>query len=421
MHSPGDNVIPDGVTLAADLGFTPWDIGFVSNPYDAYRRMRNEAPVAFNGETGQFVITRYDDVNSLLRDKRLGRTYLHVASHEEFGRPADPEMQQPFWDLVRNGMLDREPPDHTRLRRLVSKTFTPRMIEGLRPRMEALATQLVEQLLDATANGGVADLKAIVAEPLPVAVIADMLGVPEEDRHHLRPWSADIVGMYELNPGDETAQRAVRACIEFTDYLVGLARERKRNPKDDLITALANVVDEGETLTEGELVGTCALLLNAGHEATVNTTVTGWNALFNNPDQLHRIKDDHALIPSAVEELMRFDTPLQMFERWVLEDIEVQGVPIPRGYEVALIYGSANRDERQFADPDTLDVGRSHNPHITFGAGIHFCLGAPLARLELQTSFRTLLERIPTIKAVQPASWAPGYITRGLSELPVTR
>jgi cytochrome P450 len=330
-------------------------------------------------------------------------------------------MQKPFWDLVRNGMLDREPPDHTRLRRLVSKTFTPKMIEGLRPRMEALAIELVEQLMDETANGGVADLKTIVAEPLPVAVIADMLGVPEEDRHHLRPWSADIVGMYELNPSDETAQRAVQACIDFSDYLVGLARERKRNPQDDLITALANVMDEGETLTEGELVGTCALLLNAGHEATVNTTVTGWNALFNNPDQLQRVKDDHSLIPSAVEELMRFDTPLQMFERWVLEDIEVQGVHIPRGYEVALIYGSANRDERQFTDPDRLDVGRTHNPHITFGAGIHFCLGAPLARLELQTSFRTLLERMPTMTAVQPANWGPGYITRGLAELPVTR
>lgn len=409
--------VPD----ALSFGFNPWDKDFVAYPYDVYRRMRQEAPVAFNPRTEQYVITRFNDVNELLRDKRLGRSYLHIASHEEFGRPNDPEMLEPFWTLVRNGMLDREPPDHTRLRRLVSKAFTPRMVESLRPGIETLARTLTEQLRDETANGNVADLKKILAEPLPVTVIADLLGVPESDRHHLRPWSADICGMYELNPSDETARKAVQACIDFTDYLVELARFRKKNPGDDLISQLAIVADEGDTLTEGELVGTCALLLNAGHEATVNTTVNGWNALFNNPDEFNKLKAAKELVPSAVEELMRYDTPLQMFERWVLEDIQVQGVHIPKGVEVALIFGSANHDDNEFATPDKLVLDREHNPHITFGAGIHFCLGAPLARIELQTSFKTVLDLMPDIKPVQPANWGPGYIIRGLEDLPVTR
>lgn len=406
---------------AFDLGFNPWDPSFVAYPYDVYRRMRDEAPVAFNAKTNQFVFTRFEDVNELLRDRRLGRTYLHIASHEEFGRPNDPEMLEPFWTLVRNGMLDREPPDHTRLRRLVSKAFTPKMAEALRPRIKDLATTLTQQLLDETTNGNTADLKSILAEPLPVTVIAELLGVPEEDRKYLRPWSADIVGMYELNPSDETAQRAVKACIDFTDYLVELSRERRKNPKDDLITGLALVADEGDTLTEGELVGTCALLLNAGHEATVNTTVNGWNALFNNPYEFNRLKQNHGMVNSAVEELMRYDTPLQMFERWVLEDFEIHGVTVPKGYEIALVFGSANHDEREFQDAAHLQLDREHNPHITFGAGIHFCLGAPLARIELQESFRTVLELAPDLKPVQDANWGPGYIIRGLADLPVTR
>lgn len=414
-------IAPEGVTTALSLGFNPWDPEFVARPYAAYQRMRDEAPVSFNEATGQFVFTRYEHVDALLRDRRLGRSYLHVADHAEFGQPEDPALLEPFWTLVRNGMLDREPPDHTRLRRLVSKAFTPRMIESLRPRVEALAAQLVDRLHDETANGNVADLKALLAEPLPVTVIAEMLGVPEADRHLLRPWSADICGMYELNPSDEAARTAVRACIEFSDYLIALSRERRQHPQDDLITALTQVVDDGEVLSEGELVGTCALLLNAGHEATVNTTVNGWNALFEHPDQSQRLREDRALVPRAVEEMMRFDTPLQMFERWVLEDIEVEGVAIPRGVEVALVFGSANHDDSVFSDAATFDVGREHNPHISFGAGIHFCLGAPLARMELQTSFATVLDRMPTIQPVQPADWGPGYIIRGLRTLPVTR
>jgi cytochrome P450 len=317
-------------------------------------------------------------------------------------------------------MLDREPPDHTRLRRLVSKAFTPRMVEQLRPRVRAMADALVDDLLDAGSDGGVVDLKALVAEPLPVAVIAEMLGVPQPDRHLLRPWSADICLMYELNPPPSSEERAVRASVEFSDYLRELVRARRNDPHDDLISLLSQVVDEGERLTEDELIGTCVLLLNAGHEATVNVTGNGWLALFRHPDALREVRTDPALLSGAIEELMRYDTPLQMFERWVLEDIVVQGVPIPRGAEVALLFGSANRDPARFAEPDRLDLRRTDNAHLSFGAGVHFCLGAPLARVELQESYSAVLNRVPGIALAQEPEWSPGYIIRGLETLPVT-
>src|SRR5215218_6844713 len=367
--------------------FDPWSAEFVAWPYDVYAQLRQESPVWFFERTGQYMVSRYVDVNALLRDRRLGRTYLHVASHEEMGHPPDPEHLAPFWKLIRDGMLDREPPDHTRLRRLVSKAFTPRMVEQLRPRIAAIADRLVDRLVDAGSDGSPVDLISVVAEPLPVTVIAEMLGVPEADRHLLRPWSAQIVGMYELNPSPEAERIAVRACEEFSAYLRGLARARRERPGDDLISALAGVLDQGDRLTEDELIGTCVLLLNAGHEATVNVTGNGWWALFRNPAELERLRTDLSLVPTAVEELMRYDTPLQMFERWVLEDVELHGQKVAKGQELALLFGSANHDPQVFDRPDALDVGREPNPHMSFGAGIHFCLGAPLARVELLTSF----------------------------------
>jgi cytochrome P450 len=389
--------------------FDPWSPLFVAHPYDVYASLRENEPVSWFEPTGQWLISRHDDVDALLRDRRLGRTYLHVATHSEMGRPDDPDHLAPFWHVVRNGMLDLEPPDHTRLRRLVSQAFTPRRVEALRSTVGRIADRLVD---DFVAGGG-GDLIARVAEPLPVTVIAAMLGVPETDRHLLRPWSADICGMYELNPSQEAADRAVRACLEFSEYLRGLAAKRRADPQDDLISALTQV----DGLTEDELVGTCVLLLNAGHEATVNTTGNGWWALFRNPGELERLRASPDLLPTAIEELMRYDTPAQMFERWVLEDISVRGVDLPRGSEVALLFGSANHDPAVFTDPARLDVGRTDNPHISFGAGIHYCLGAPLARIELMASFGALLAKAPAMKLVETPKWKPGYIIRGLESL----
>ncbi|MER6557811.1 cytochrome P450 [Streptomyces sp. NPDC001027] len=404
------------MAAADDLSFDPWDPAFVADPYPAYAELRERGRVICYEPTGQWLVPGHADVSALLRDRRLGRTYQHRFTHEEFGRTAPPAEQEPFHTLNDHGMLDLEPPDHTRIRRLVSKAFTPRTVERLKPYVHRLAGELVDGL--ARAGGG--DLLSDVAEPLPVAVIAEMLGIPEADRGPLRPWSADICGMYELNPSQETAAKAVRASVEFTAYLRELIAERRKEPGDDLISGLIAAHDEGDRLTEQEMISTAVLLLNAGHEATVNATVNGWWALFRNPDQLAALRADHSLAPSAVEELMRYDTPLQLFERWVLDDIEIDGVTVPRGAEIAMLFGSANHDPAVFADPGRLDLTRADNPHISFSAGIHYCIGAPLARIELAASMTALLERAPTLALAAEPRRKPNFVIRGLEGLPVT-
>jgi cytochrome P450 len=393
--------------------FRPDDPSFIADPYPAYDELRAQGPIHYDARTGHWLVTRHADVNALLRDRRFGRTYLHVANHTDMGRAEEPAGEAPFWHLIRNGMLDREPPDHTRLRSLVSKAFTLRRIEEMRSGIQAL----VDRLVDAALERGEFDLLGAVVEPLPVTVIADLLGVPEADRGLLRPWSSEICLMYELNPSPDYARRAVQASIEFGDYLRDLARTRRARPGTDLISALAQVVEAGERLTGDELIGTCVLLLNAGHEASVNGAGNGWWALFRHPDQLARLRADRSLVPTAVEELLRFDSPLHLFERWVLEDVDICDVRVPKGAELGLLFGSANRDPEVFDSPGTLDLGRHPNPHLSFGAGIHFCLGAPLARLELQISFETILRRMPRLELVAEPQWKPTYILRGLREL----
>ncbi|MEU7063879.1 cytochrome P450 [Streptomyces sp. NPDC053429] len=396
------------------MRFDPWDAAFVADPYPAYRELREQGRAVWSQATGQWLVPHYADVSALLRDRRLGRTYVHRFTHEEFGRQAPPPEHEPFHVLNGNGLLDLEDPAHARVRRLVAKAFTPRTVERLAPAVERLAGELAGALL---ADGG-GDLLTAVAEPLPVAVIAELLGIPESDRALLRPWSADICGMFELRPDEETAQRAVRASVEFSDYLRALIAERRGRPGTDLISGLIAAHDEGGRLSEQEMISTCVLLLNAGHEATVNTTVNGWWALFRNPAQLEDLRRHPEKLSTAVDELMRYDTPLQMFERWVLDEIRIGDSVIPRGAEVALLFGSANRDPARFENPDALDLVRDDNPHLSFGAGIHYCLGAPLARLELKASFGALLAAgAPPLRLVEEPQWRDGYVIRGLREL----
>ncbi|MFE9043741.1 cytochrome P450 [Streptomyces sp. NPDC012421] len=391
--------------------FDPWSPAFVADPYPAYAELRAAGRAHWYGPTRQWLVPHHEDVSALLRDRRLGRTYTHRFTHEEFGREAPDPRHEPFHTLNDHGLLDLEGADHGRIRRLVSKAFTPRTVERLAPTVRELAARLVGELV--AAGGG--DLQAAVAEPLPVAVIAAMLGVPEEDeeRAMLRPWSAAICGMFELNPSEETARRAVDASLAFSGYLRELIARRRADPGEDLISALIGV----EELTEQEMISTCVLLLNAGHEATVNTTVGGvWTLL------RHGAWASPALAPenlsTAVDELLRHDTPLQMFERWVLDDIELGGTVIPRGAEVALLFGSANRDPARFGPTaDTLDLTRADNPHVTFGAGVHYCLGAPLARLELAAVFGELLRRAPGLRLVAEPVRTPGYVIRGFESL----
>ena len=399
----------------ADLGYAPADPAFVADPYPALARLRAEAPVAYDAGTHQWLVSRFADVDALLRDKRLGRTHLHVASFEEWGRPMPPAWQDPFWHLQRHQLIDMEPPDHTRLRRLVLTAFTPRTVASQRPRIQAI----VDGLVDRARAMGEFDMLGDLIEDLPVNVIADMLAVPPADRGCLRPWSADITLMFELGISESMQRRAVAASAEFTAYMEDLLRERRARPGDDLLSDLIRVAETGDALTDDEVVATAILLLNAGHEASVNGAGNSWWALFRHPASLSRLRADPDLARTAVDELLRFDTPAPMFERWVLEDVEVAGVRIPRGQELALLFASANRDQDAFDRADEIVLDRKPNPHVAFGAGIHFCLGAPLARLELEILYRSIVERLPTLELVREPRWKPRFVLRGLESLPV--
>jgi len=314
-----------------------------------------------------------------------------------------------------------EPPEHPRLRRLIAAAFARGHVERLRPWVEDLAARLVAGLLEAASGGNVVDLVPSYADELPVAVIAELLGVPEADRAQLRPWSNAIVKMYEYDRPPPVGSAAESAAAEFVAYLRELAALRRTTPADDLISHLVSVRDaDGDRLTEDELVTTCILLLNAGHEATVNVTCNGMFALLRNPEELARLRADPGLIPTAVEELMRYDSPLQLFERTAVRDVEIGDVTLRQGQKVAALLGSANRDPAVFADPDRLDLARADNPHISFGAGIHFCIGAPLARVELQASFAALLAGTDTIELAGEPVRRPEFVIRGLADLPVT-
>jgi cytochrome P450 len=398
------------------MQFDPLSPEFKRNPYPTYATLREEAPIFFDDNMRFWFVSRHDDVSAILRDRRFGRTIEHIMTREEAGLPPRNPAYASFHKLGAHSMFDKEPPDHTRLRSLVHKVFTPRRVELLRGKIEGFSNDLIDKALP---NGRM-DLLEDFAVPIPVTVIAEMLGIPEADRHHLRPWSNDIVKLYELNHTPEQAQRAIAAAEDFSDYLRNLARQRKREPQDDLITALATVEEAGDVLTEDELISTCVLLLNAGHEATVNVMGNGMLALFQNPDQFAMLRENPALLPTAVEELMRYDSPLQLFRRWVLEDVTYKGVEFKQGQEIALLFGSANRDPLVFDQPDTLDITRQENPHISFSLGIHYCLGAPLARLELQTSFAALLRRLPNLRLAAEPEYREGYVIRGLQELIVT-
>lgn len=394
---------------------------FVADPYPLLAELRERRPVFFDPVWNKVFFARYDDIAALLRDRRLGRAILHVLSRDELGWPPPDPRTRAFDHFQSHHMLDNEPPKHTRLKGLMLKAFTTGRVEGLR----ATIQEIVDGLIDRVQDRGEMDLLADFAEALPVAVIAALLGVPDADRHLLRPWSAKIVKLYELGYTDEQAREANQAVAEFSSYIRGLAAERRARPRDDLVSALVRVEEQGQTLTEDELVANCILLLNAGHEASVNGTTLGILSLHRHPDQMVLARaaaraGDREFFKTAVEELLRYDTPLPMFERWVLADLEFNGVRLRRGTEVGLLFASGNRDPGRFPDADVLDLTRKDNPHLTFGLGIHYCIGAPLARVELQTSFETLLRRLPAIRVAREAvEYTGGFVIRGIRAMPV--
>ena len=394
---------------AAPLDLT--DPAVIADPYPAFAAARARGAVQWHEGLGMWLAFGHPEVNAVLRDRRLGRIWSDKAPAERF---------ESFNLIHRNAILEMEPPTHTRLRRLISAAFARGHVERLRPWVQELADSLVDELVERSAGQTPVDVLSGMSEELPVAVIAELLGVPAADRPLLRPWSNAIVKMYEYGRTTQIEDDAERAADEFVAYLRVLAAERRQAPGEDLLTHLVTVRDaEGDRLTEDELVTTCILLLNAGHEATVNVSGNGLLALLEHPAELARLRADPGLLPTAIEELMRFDSPLQLFERTATEDVEVGGVTVREGQKIAALLGSANRDPAVFADPGTLDVGRADNPHISFGAGVHFCIGAPLARVELQASFGALLSRTARLELGAPARRRPEFVIRGLAELPV--
>ncbi len=388
---------------------------FKANPYPFYTRLRAEAPVyrtTLADKQAAWLVTRYDDVAAVLKDERFAKDRLKAAAPGE--RVKAPWVPGIFKPLTRN-MLDLDAPDHARLRALVHTAFTPRLVEQLRERIQMLA----DRLLDAVEQKGSLELVADYALPVPATVIADLLGVPAADRDRFHKWSSRITSV----SSGRDALRALPGVWAFMRYLRTLFRQRRGAPRDDLITALVQAEEAGDVLTEDELLAMVFLLLVAGHETTVNLIASGTLALLQRPDQIDLLKGDPVLIKPAVEELLRYTSPVEIAtERFAREDVVLRGITIPRGGQVLAVLGSANRDERQFVTPDVVDIRREPNRHLAFGQGVHYCLGAPLARLEGQIALQTLLRRLPHLRltvASETLRWRRGVFLRGLERLPL--
>ncbi len=403
----------------AETLFDPADPMVLADPYPTFAALRDQRPVHRHDGLGLFVAVSHAACDAVLRDRALGRIW----------KDKEPAEQFPAFNLLhRTSILENEPPTHTRLRRLVAGAFGRGHVERMRPWVGDLADSLVADLVDRLADGGGADggngadLMSAVAEPLPVEVIAQLLAVPPHDRRHLRPWSNAIVKMYEYGLDEARRREAEEASAAFVAYLRDLVAERRRTPRaDDLVSDLVAASDGDDRLSEDEIVGTCVLLLMAGHEATVNVIGNGMLAMLTHRDQWERVVADSDLVPAAAEEMIRYDSSLQLFERTATRDVEVAGTTVRAGEKVAALLGAANRDPAVFADPDRFDVGRSPNPHLGFGAGIHFCLGAPLARVEVQSVLAGLRSRLPDLVLAREPRRRPEFVIRGLESLDVAR
>jgi cytochrome P450 len=395
-----------------ELVFDPLLPEFHADPYPFYRRLREEDPV-HQSPLGFWVLTRYDDCVTSLRDPRFGREGFAGLLSAVYGDGAEK-------GALPRSMLFRDPPDHTRLRALVSKAFTPRVIEQMRDHIQGI----VDRLLARVEPAGGMDVIADLAYPLPVTVICEMLGVPLADHESIRGWSADIARSLDAIglPSDAgIVERGRVARHALGDYFRRLVPRRRADPRNDLLTGLIAAEEQGDRLSEGEVIAMCVLLFIAGHETTVNLIGNGLLALLRHPEQLATVRRDPALVPAAVEELLRYDSPVQRTARITNAEVELGGHALPAGAMVVAAIGAANRDPAHFVDPDRLDVTRRDIRHIAFGYGIHFCLGAPLARVEGQIALGTLLRRAPRLALAEPTpEWRESSVLRGLRALRVT-
>ena len=391
------------------VAYNPLAAHVARDPYPFYERLRTRDPVHRSRLMDMWVFSRHADVDAVLRDFRRFSSDQRKRDPARQRRSALAQIPDPT-------ILFLDPPDHTRLRTLVNKAFTPKAVADLEPRIR----RMTRTLLDAAADPNRFDLMETLANPLPVMVIAEMLGVPLEDRAQFREWSNQRARILEPMIGERERRIANEASKSLDEYFLSIIKLRRIVPRDDIISALVHVEEEGDRLTEREMLGMLRLLLVAGNETTTNLIGNGMLALLRHPEQLQALRDDPSRIPGAVEELLRYDSPVQGTVRLVLEDCEVNGVPLQRDDNVLLLIGSANRDPAAFDHPDQLDVGRRDNNHVAFGRGIHFCLGAPLARLEGRVAIEVLLERYPSLRleSDRPA-FRSSIVLRGLERLPV--
>jgi cytochrome P450 len=383
------------------------DPQFLLNPYPVLSELRAHGRPMWHEEMQLWLAATHADATAVLRSKSLGRIYT----------PQEPsDLWETFNWLHADSIMENEGAKHTRLRALVSKAFNRGQIDRLAPRIQ----KIVDELLDNCEELGEFDLLADFAEPLPVRVIAELLGVSPSDEVNLRPWSQAIVKMYEFDVSAEEEAAARDASNEFAAMITAMVENRKANPTNDLVSDLARVEESGETLTLRELIATCVLLLNAGHEASVNAFGNGFVAAMNDGQAAETLRTrPREVTATAVEEFFRFDAPLQLFERTATTPTEISGVTIPAGAKIAALLGSANRDSLVFDNPEKINLERNPNNHISFGGGIHFCLGAPLARLELSTSLPALFERFPTIQMTEIPELRETFVLRGYSEIKV--
>lgn len=401
------------------LRLDPSEPEFLENPYPALSRLREGARVFYDDGRERWFVTRHEDVRACLRDKRLGRNFRHVMSEREIGVPPLDPRWQAFWDVERWSLLWLEPPDHTRIRRLVAAAFTPRSVEALREPAHDLAGELLAPLAEA----GEMELLYDFAQPYSIAVICRMLGVPLDRHRDLLEWSHRMVKMYELDVPPEAAVAANRAANEFRAYVRELIRDRRAKRSDGMVSALVEARVDGSRLSDDEIVSTVIVLLNAGHEATVNTLGNGMLAFARHPEQWKRVVSGEVTAQNASEEMIRFDPPLQLFERWVLaDDFGIGDQAIPRGAKISLLFGAANRDPRAFDRPDEFDPARvDAAQHIGFGGGIHVCIGAPLARIELQASLSGMRRWWPDFQLVEEPRRTGAFVIWGLEGLRLAR
>jgi cytochrome P450 len=389
------------------------DPSFYGNPNAVYAALHEHCPTFYWEEQKQWFFTGYDHVNALLRDRRFGRQVLHIASREELGLP-QPQPHLANFDLAeRYSLLEIEPPEHTRLRTLVNRAFVSRHIERLRPEIAKLA----ETLIDGFQDDGKTELLASFADIIPVTMIARMIGIPDEMGPQLLKWSHDYVGMYMFKRTEADELAADRSAREFADYVKTLIAERRKAPREDLLSHMIHTEHKGQYLSDDELVSTTIVLLNAGHEATVHQIGNSVRVILESgvpPEDMFR---DEATTERTVEETLRICAPVHIFQRWALEDVEVDGVAFKRGDKVSLILAAANLDPKKFSDPLVFRPDRQEAPNLSFGAGIHFCIGAPLARLELNTVLPILFCRLPSLRLAETPRVKDVYHFHGMERL----